>query len=213
MRGWHGEPVRHSMAARGIETKSYVQPLRAGAEHDLGLEDPLEILRQNNNLSTILEHLRKTDNKVEWIADADILEDKTILINDYQIGTVVESFLNWNKDDTGRLVGFFHSHPPQDFAWFSSTDYILGIKIHNLRNSENKKRFPWTLMGLVSGGTLQLLAIKPKSGRQKDFEGLEKAYESDLAGTHERTLELEKKMARNGELVRFPEIPLCPQSF
>lgn len=63
-------------------------------------------------------------------------------------------------------------------------------------------------MGLVADGKLQFVAMKPRSGRKKQFEGLEAQYVSDLEGTHERVLQLEKDMAENGELIRFPEINL-----
>ena len=209
MKGWRHEPVRHSLAARGIETKSYVQPLTARSEGVFGSANPWDILKQNGNLVTILEYLEKVNNEKEWISDMDLKEDGTIVIVDGQFnGSVIESFMSWDPDDPGHCIGYCHSHPPANFPWFSSTDYLLTMRLHDLRSSENKSRCPWTFMGLVAEGKFQLVAMKPSRKWAKKFEGLEQQYDKDLSGTHERVLTLEKEMADAGELIRFPEISL-----
>ena len=208
-RGWHNESQRHSLASRGIKTKSYVNPLTARAPNHPKLRYPNEVLYDNNNLETIKQYARKTGDKIEWIADIDLKDDNEIIIEDGRFdGDEDESFLSWDPDDPGHSVGYIHSHPPVDFPWFSSTDFLLAIKVHDLRTNNNKQRCPWTYMGLVADGKLQFVAMKPRSGRKKQFEGLEAQYVSDLEGTHERVLQLEKDMAENGELIRFPEINL-----
>ena len=212
-RGWHNEPQRHSMAARGINTKSYVEPLRARSPKYPKMIYSNQVLTPEN-MKTIMEYVRATNNEVEWICDVDLKEDGTIRIEDGQLdGSADESFLSWDPDDPKLNIGYFHSHPRGVFNWFSSTDFILAIKVHNLRIKENKERFPWTFMGLVSENdegkfTLQLVAIKPEPGREKQFQGLEKEYITDLEGTHEKVLQLERGMANKGELIRFPEIEL-----
>jgi len=212
-RGWHNEPQRHSMAARGINTKSYVEPLRARSPKYPKMIYPNQVLTPEN-MKTIMEYVRATNNEVEWICDVDLKEDGTIRIEDGQLdGSADESFLSWDPDDPKLNIGYFHSHPRGVFNWFSSTDFILAIKVHNLRIKENKERFPWTFMGLVSENdegkfTLQLVAIKPEPGREKQFQGLEKEYITNLEGTHEKVLQLEREMANKGELIRFPEIKL-----
>lgn len=201
------------MAARGINTKSYVEPLRARSPKYPKMIYPNQVLTPEN-MKTIMEYVRATNNEVEWICDVDLKEDGTIRIEDGQLdGSADESFLSWDPDDPKLNIGYFHSHPRGVFNWFSSTDFILAIKVHNLRIKENKERFPWTFMGLVSENdegkfTLQLVAIKPEPGREKQFQGLEKEYITDLEGTHEKVLQLEREMANKGELIRFPEIKL-----
>ena len=201
------------MAARGINTKSYVEPLRARSPKYPKMIYPNQVLTPEN-MKTIMEYVRATNNEVEWICDVDLKEDGTIRIEDGQLdGSADESFLSWDPDDPKLNIGYFHSHPRGVFNWFSSTDFILAIKVHNLRTKENKERFPWTFMGLVSENdegkfTLQLVAIKPEPGREKQFQGLEKEYITDLEGTHEKVLQLERGMANKGELIRFPEIEL-----
>ena len=201
------------MAARGINTKSYVEPLRARSPKYPKMIYPNQVLTPEN-MKTIMEYVRATNNEVEWICDVDLKEDGTIRIEDGQLdGSADESFLSWDPDDPKLNIGYFHSHPRGVFNWFSSTDFILAIKVHNLRIKENKERFPWTFMGLVSENdegkfTLQLVAIKPEPGREKQFQGLEKEYITDLEGTHERVLSVEREMNTDGELVRFSEIDL-----
>ena len=208
-RGWHGEPERHSLASRGIHTKSYVEPLKARAPQHPKLRYPDEMLYQNQNLETIKQYAKKAGNKIEWIADIDLKNDNKVKIEDGRFdGDEDESFLSWDPDDPDLSIGYFHSHPPVDFPWFSSTDYLLAIKVHDLRTNRNKNRCPWTYMGLVADGKLQLVAMKPRSRRRKQFEGLEAQYVTDLEGTHEKVLGLEREMAKNGELIRFPEIKL-----
>ena len=216
-RGWHNESHRHSLASRGIKTKTYVKPFQSRSVSKYPkMIYPDDILTPEN-LNTILSYVEATDNKVEWICDIDLKRNEKIKIEDGQLdGTTDESFLNWNSDDPSLNVGFCHSHPEGVFNWFSSTDFLLAIKIHNLRTRENKERFPWTFMGLVSKNddgiyTLQLVAVKPGPGRKKQFEGMEKDYIDDLEGTHDRVLRIEQDMNRNEELVRFPEIELISQ--
>lgn len=212
-RGWHGEPERHSLASRGIQTKTYVEPLRARSPKYPKMIYPNQVLTPEN-MKTIMDYVKRTNNEVEWICDVDLKEDGTIRLDDGQMdGSTDESFLSWDPDDPELNIGYFHSHPPDVFNWFSSTDFILVIKIHNLRTRENKERFPWTFMGLVSENnegkfTLQMVAVKPEPGREKQFQGLEKDYITDLEGTHERVLGIEREMNGDGELVRFPEIKL-----
>ena len=164
-RGWHNESQRHSLASRGIKTKSYVEPLKARSPKYPKLIHPNEILT-DGNLDLIKTYVERSGDNIEWICDLDLKKDGRIKIEDGRFdGDDDESFLSWDPDDPAISIGFMHSHPPTNFPWFSSTDFILMFKIHNLRTKENKERCPWTYMGLVAEGTLQIVAVNTSKRR------------------------------------------------
>jgi len=190
-RGWYNESTRHSLARRGVKT--YVAK---GKKLKIGLPsftiDKIKALNQ----------VAKGD---EWIAELIMLGGE-IFIDDIQISDLQnKSYLRWNTGDDERDIGYIHYHPDGIIPEFSATDFILAMKIHDLR--KQKKSYPYTVMGLVFSDSgriyIRMYGIKPKKSRLEEFL----KFENEMK-TESGMKELLDKMTKTGELIKMEEVVL-----
>ena len=116
--GWKNESYEHSLAARGLVTKGTIRQK---------VTDRKDVAK--------IKILSRKYKQVEFIADLD-LEKEDIVISDVQVGTESESFLDFDKNDVYKIVGWTHRHPSTVYATFSITDYAL--------TAAQTEKFPFT---------------------------------------------------------------------
>lgn len=188
---WPGERQRHAMSARGITSSTY--QYNAHGKQILEVELP-------SYTADKVRLLTKIAQGKEWIAELSILNGY-IIIDDVQVSDKIDySELRWNIGDDIRDIGYIHYHPPGIVPEFSSEDFVLAFKVHNLR--KQKEKYPYTIMGLVhpseNGFKMRLYGVKPSDGRMKQFEGLH-TVESNLSG-------ILMEMEHNDELIKMKEV-------
>ena len=135
----------------------------------------------------------------EWIADLD-LKGSNLVIRDVQHGTHTTSYMLFDKTDEKENVGYIHYHPPGVYPHFSTNDYLLTTKVHNLR--KNKDKMQYTLMGLVTPATggkyhIRIYALKPTPSTTKALEKIQKLPPNQRIRALRR---YERKLFKTGEL-------------
>ena len=189
--GWPGERQRHAMSARGVTNTTYRYNSRGKQKLQVGL--PPFMRGEVRYLSNIARGK-------EWIAELSMINDH-IIIDDVQMSDKLDySELRWNIGDDERDIGYIHYHPPGIIPEFSSEDFVLAIKVHNLR--KNCKEYPYTIMGMVyptkDGFNVRLYGVNPSEGRMSQFEGMH-TVESKFNN-------ILMDMERKGELIKMEEV-------
>lgn len=172
--GWHGESRKHSLARKGIKTAQGIESSKYTMKTTKG-KPKLKVGLPEYSKEQI-KHLCLLAEGKEWIAELNMINGD-ILIDDVQVSKEIDhSYLRWNDGDESSNVGYIHYHPKTLIPEFSAQDFVLAMEIHNIR--ENKKKYPYTLMGLVYPEendqlSIRIYAINPKKDHKVLFEGKE----------------------------------------
>ena len=189
-KGWHGDTLRHSLAARGISTKGMRKQLTSR----------FHIAK--------FKSLNKKDPVNEWIADVDLKGGGKIAIADIQQGTYDESYLDFDGRDPQELIGFVHYHPSNVYPVFSIADYYLAVQLDDLRLKSNlEKTDGYTLMGLITDDKVKIFLLKPS----KDTKAVLKKMASAKMNPSKELKEVAKlkvDLKKSGELIVLKEAKL-----
>lgn len=221
---WKNEPIRHSLARRGIPTTARGKDDSSFSTSNL-LKTAVSLLglgREEMPAYAKIKNFNAHANKrTEWIADLDLTPSGRIEMMNTQFSEKNdESNLDWNdqitnKDpysDPERCIGYMHYHPSSVDEKFSAQDYILAMTIDKLRNQNNKERYSPTVMGVTTDDRAKFIAFEPnnpddiiekfKEIQNKDYSPSENdKYFNDIG-------ELKNKLRKSGQLKETDWLPL-----